>query len=922
MLWWIAETSLVAAALALAAGAASRFRPLGPAARHALWLVVVLKLVTPPLVQSPWALPVRAAESDQEVVVREKAEPAEVRVDEPFALELVRAEEFEPAEVNGLVPAMNGNPLLWLRRVSRETHATGPVEPEGVESTLTADAAVSLEPASPRPARPAVDASVLGFWLLSAWGVVTACLAAVQGVRLARFSARLREATPAPRWIVIELEVLAERMGVRAPEALAVPGLGVPMVWCLGRPKLLLPTHLLKSLSVDRWRGVLAHELAHVKRGDPWVARLVLLAGLVWWWNPVFRLARRRLEAEAELACDAWVVWALPADRVVYAGTMLDLCESLCRKDVPRLAPALGVSGAGRIFERRLTMILSDRVPCRLSLPGLIAPGLLALTGFPSWTAAAPSAVAVQADEPAAKATATVTVTASDDDDRAEAQKARAERSRAAAEKARAAAEAARAQIEKNVVVLKQRAELEAELAKARAKRDEARRLVRSDADPALKQSEARVKELEAKAAELSKNAEKLNEARIVLSLRQDEARARAEAHAKASHDAARAHMDTARKHMDEQIKRLEEKLAALDRSGEGNDATRTSLKKSIEGLRKAKDSIGKGNTTVRTESRSFIVKKDADGKVTVTSPEGTPGVGVGEARVFLRKDGDKDGQIVIAKPGKDGETLIVGPDGKTIGKAQVRVFVKKDGDKVEEVVIGGPDQDKKLGEINVDGRRVIRREVRVEKRGDKEGKKDDDDDDDDKDVEIEIGELTKLFAPGSELMKGLEKLGPELEKQLREKLGPGSEFDGKMKELGTKLGKELKEKLGPGSEFEKAMKELAKSLEKQFGPGSEFEKQAREFGAEIEKRMKEAREVEKKAETKPEPKFEVKRDEKPKEAPAAKARERARARVRDRRVQELEARIKALTKELEKAKSDAKDDKDEEDDDDKSESK
>src|SRR5438128_40929 len=54
MLLWFAETALVASVLAAVAALAPRLRVLGPAARHALWLVVLVKLVTPPLVRSPW----------------------------------------------------------------------------------------------------------------------------------------------------------------------------------------------------------------------------------------------------------------------------------------------------------------------------------------------------------------------------------------------------------------------------------------------------------------------------------------------------------------------------------------------------------------------------------------------------------------------------------------------------------------------------------------------------------------------------------------------------------------------------------------------------------------------------------------------------------------------------------------------------
>ena len=51
-------------------------------------------------------------------------------------------------------------------------------------------------------------------------------------------------------------------------------------------PKLLLPAHLVKTLGRDRWRAIMIHELAHIRRGDHWVSRLELVAGLIWWWNP------------------------------------------------------------------------------------------------------------------------------------------------------------------------------------------------------------------------------------------------------------------------------------------------------------------------------------------------------------------------------------------------------------------------------------------------------------------------------------------------------------------------------------------------------------------------------------------------------------------------------------------------------------
>jgi hypothetical protein len=193
---------------------------------------------------------------------------------------------------------------------------------------------------------------------------------------------------PAPDNLVEETERIARWLGVRMPELLVVPDLATPMLWCLGRPQLLLPGKLVRALAFDCWHGILTHELAHLRRLDHWVSRLELAAGLVWWWNPLYWLTRARLDAEAELACDAWVVDALPKDRLSYAEVLFNICTlSLSRPPTP----ALGVTGSGRLFERRLTMILHDHVPCRLSPLGLLGVCLLVLFGLPSWSAAKPA---------------------------------------------------------------------------------------------------------------------------------------------------------------------------------------------------------------------------------------------------------------------------------------------------------------------------------------------------------------------------------------------------------------------------------------------------------------------------------------------------------------------------------------------------
>jgi beta-lactamase regulating signal transducer with metallopeptidase domain len=384
MLGWFAETTLVASALAVVAIAAGRLRSIGPAVRHALWLVVLIKMMTPPLVSWPWATPWRALEWPITSLAVTTAS-ADVGV--------VHGDPSPP-------PALLAEPIL-LEAVSREMESPQPNDDDhgddarAMSGVITSPETAVVASAAPVPAKifdiSLPDATSIRRGLLSGWLAVSLIVGIGQVGRIIRFRRLLRGAVPAPDDLVDEAELIGRLLGVSVPELLVVPDLGTPLLWCLGRPQLLLPGRLVKTLPFDRWRGILTHELAHLRRGDHWVSRLELAAGLIWWWNPLYWLTRARLDADAELACDAWVVWAQPKNRLAYAEVLFDLCATLSFPSSP--APTLGVAGSGRFLERRLTMILHDHVSCRLSPLGLLGACLLVLFALPSWSAANPAAV-------------------------------------------------------------------------------------------------------------------------------------------------------------------------------------------------------------------------------------------------------------------------------------------------------------------------------------------------------------------------------------------------------------------------------------------------------------------------------------------------------------------------------------------------
>jgi beta-lactamase regulating signal transducer with metallopeptidase domain len=284
MLWWLLQNAFGAALLAAAAFLLTRAVRLSPSARHALWLVVIAKLLAPPLLL--WACP-------------------------------------------------------WETPAVATSESAGPIAASA----------------------PSFNAITLFVWI---WLAGTAATAIFQSIRLANLYARLRGARKAPKWMREEVRRLSDRMGVAQPRVAVAANVGSPLIVGGLWPRLVVPQDLLAGLDRSAWRTVLVHELAHLKRRDHWVGWLEFAASCLWWWNPVFWYARRRLRESAEFACDAWVVRVLPRDRRGYAESLITVVDTYAWKPAP--VAAIGMAAAGkRIFERRLEMILREAVPHRMS---------------------------------------------------------------------------------------------------------------------------------------------------------------------------------------------------------------------------------------------------------------------------------------------------------------------------------------------------------------------------------------------------------------------------------------------------------------------------------------------------------------------------------------------------------------------------
>lgn len=333
MAWWFFQNAVVTTILALGVLVMCRFVRIGPVARHALWVLVLVKFVTPPIVEWPWAAP------------------------DPLGLAPIEASSFTG-------PDAASTPLM----VSVESGASvaSDIAPHQAEAGTGFQNSVPL---------------VVWAWALGAVGLLV-----LEGIRVAVLARRLRHGRKADPAIVRRVAELSASLDLKPIPVVLVPSHASPMVWCFGRTRLLWPEDLDADAIDACIDGLIVHELAHVKRRDHLVGWIELAAGVVWWWNPLFWFVRAALREQAELACDAWVISTLPNGRRAYAESLLALSGAALRGTRSPGMAVLGIRASSRrVLERRLVMIMKGRVPLRLPLAGVFTIALVAAATLPAW---------------------------------------------------------------------------------------------------------------------------------------------------------------------------------------------------------------------------------------------------------------------------------------------------------------------------------------------------------------------------------------------------------------------------------------------------------------------------------------------------------------------------------------------------------
>jgi beta-lactamase regulating signal transducer with metallopeptidase domain len=148
-------------------------------------------------------------------------------------------------------------------------------------------------------------------------------------------------------------EDIAQALGLsRLPRLRVSEHATSPLALGLLRPEVLLPRKALETLSSQELRMALAHELAHLRRGDLWLGWVPALAQALFFFHPLVRRACREYALAREEACDAAALQATGAAPREYGRLLL-------RFGVTR-SPAAAAPGASShlaALKRRIAML-------------------------------------------------------------------------------------------------------------------------------------------------------------------------------------------------------------------------------------------------------------------------------------------------------------------------------------------------------------------------------------------------------------------------------------------------------------------------------------------------------------------------------------------------------------------------------------
>jgi len=337
------QVTLLAIAVGLVVRLAAQRRP---HLAYLLWMIVVVKCLTPPVVSSPtslfsWAQFNRMQSSAASSQVNESpAAIATAASHDPNDFAKHAKKPRFPSTLAGTDEV--GSALADAESTETASIAATP----SVSSTTTA-----AEPVNAWLRPVAIGAAIV-------WLTGVAIFSAIIAAKWIRTRGLWRRCAAPPATVERQLAALAQRLHVRRRVRVLVSSEHVgPAVFGVMRPTILLPAQVVLEARPADLEPILAHELIHVRRGDSAASLLQLTTQLLWWFHPLIWWSNREARRERERACDEEVVAGLGYPPAQYARVLVDLLDALVRQRQPF---ALAGVPMLEVTARRLSHIVRD----------------------------------------------------------------------------------------------------------------------------------------------------------------------------------------------------------------------------------------------------------------------------------------------------------------------------------------------------------------------------------------------------------------------------------------------------------------------------------------------------------------------------------------------------------------------------------
>lgn len=326
---WLLETTMIASVVICLILAAQKMLGgrLGPRWCHALWLVLLIRMVL------PWAPSSRLSLSNLIPSWDRQVQPQQ-------SPGIVEQRDVSAAAETALNSEMSPDPEPQVEVVGQKAVAPQP------QTLADVDDKSGPRLVSVRRLLPIL-------WLAGA--MLVGAYVILSDLALWRIVKRDR---PLVNQETLELfEECKAQMKIQSL-VVVVPSNNVmsPGLFGFVRPRLLMPREMLDSATREEMRYVFLHELAHLKRRDIYLGWLTSLLQILHWFNPLVWFAFYRMRTDRELACDALVLTQTGQDKShEYGGAILGLLRRFSR--TRRLPAMAGIVENKSQLKRRIAMI-------------------------------------------------------------------------------------------------------------------------------------------------------------------------------------------------------------------------------------------------------------------------------------------------------------------------------------------------------------------------------------------------------------------------------------------------------------------------------------------------------------------------------------------------------------------------------------